>query len=98
MIATEVIMAIAVDNAATSTAVRRREDTRLREANMASTPSALRSKPEHAAVSPLTSAGMANAEAPIISNAARYPRNGLPAIGGAKLAAVPAKASASAIH
>ena len=98
MMATEVIMAMAVDSAATNTAVRRREDTRLRDASIASTPSARRSNPEKAAVSPLTKAGMANADAPIISSAAIYPKNGLPMIGGAKLAAAPDAASSNEIH
>ena len=70
MMPTEVIMAIAVESAPTSTEVRRSEDARLREASMASTPATRRSMPEETAVSPLTSAGMANAEAAMNSSAA----------------------------
>ena len=63
-------MAIAVESAPTSTALRRNEDDRLREASMASTPATRRSRFEEMAASPLIIAGMANAEAAINSSAA----------------------------
>ena len=82
-------MAIAVASAPTSTDVRRSEEARLRDASKASTPAMRRKRPDETAVSPLTSAGMAKAQAAIISRAAAYPKNGLPAMAGANDAAAP---------
>ena len=98
MIPTEVVMAIAVESAPTSTEVRRSEDAKLRPASMASTPPMRRSTPEEIAVRLLTSAGIANADAAMNRRAEAYPKNGLPAIAGANEAAIPADANASAIH
>ncbi len=58
MIPTDVVIAIAVANAPTSTDVRRSDAARLRDASIASTPPMRRSMPEEIIDSPLTNAGM----------------------------------------
>src|SRR5580693_9762452 len=98
MMPTDVVIAMAVESAPTSTEVRRKEDARLRDASMASTPPMRRNMPEEIAVSPLTSAGIAKAVAAMSRSAAAYPKNGLPAIAGANDAAAPATANARAIQ
>ena len=82
MMPTEVVMAMAVDSAPTRTEVRRSDDARLRDASMASTPATRRSMPDETAVSPLTSAGMAKADAAMNSRAAAISEERLAGDGG----------------
>ena len=69
MMPTEVVIAIAVERAPTSTDVLRSDDARLREASIASTPATRRSMLDETVVRPLTSAGIVNAE-PAMNNSA----------------------------
>src|SRR5947199_8551695 len=89
---TEVIIAIAVESAPTSTEVRRKDPAMLREASIASTPTILRSIAELTDVSQQTSTGVTRAEAAISRSADRYPKIGLPEMAGTR-AAVPAEAA-----
>ena len=71
MIPTAEIIAMAVESAPTSTDVRRSDPARLRDASSASTPKSRRQRAGRARDKPDTSAGIASAEAPISSTAAR---------------------------
>ena len=99
MMPTEVVMAMAVESAPTRTEVRRSDEARLRDASMASTPAMRRNSSEETAVRPLTSAGMAKAEAR--DEAAvrqRSRRTACRRCAGANEAARPGRPARAAIH
>ena len=98
MIPTDVIMAMAVDSAPTSTEVRRSDAERLRDASKPSTPSIFPSGREARRVTASTKAGIAKADATINKSAATYPNKGFPPTAGAREAAAAAAPNSSAHH
>ena len=95
---TEVIIAIAVESAPTSTDVRRSEPARLREASIVSTPRNLPISVDAMVVNQYTSAGIESAEAAIRNNAERYPNSGLSEIAGRNAAITPNTPSSEPIR
>ena len=94
---TDVIMAMAVARAATSTAVLRKDPPKLRDASSASTPSKRRSQIDPADVARYTTSGASKAVEATKSSADRYPNKGFPPMGGPSAARVPNTANTSAM-
>src|SRR5579859_4095232 len=82
MMPTEIIIAIAVESAPTSTEVRRNEPKRLREARSTATPDLFRIA-LLVLRTQVIAAGSASVPAAMAKTVAKYPKRGFPAIAGA---------------